>query len=51
MNVKVEAIDKRTKMLTTSIDKIQEMKLEIKNWQLITTKGVFICQLILLDFE
>jgi hypothetical protein len=31
MNVMVEAIDKINKMLTTSIDKIQEMNLKIKN--------------------
>jgi hypothetical protein len=31
MTVMVEIIDKRNKMLTTSIDKIQEMNLEIKN--------------------
>jgi hypothetical protein len=31
MNVMVEAIDRRNKMLITSIDKIQEMHLEIKN--------------------
>jgi hypothetical protein len=31
MKVMVETIDKRNKMLTTSIDKIQEMHLEIKN--------------------
>jgi hypothetical protein len=51
MNVMVEAIDKRNKMLTTSIEKIQEMNLEIKNWQFITNKGIPICQVISLDFE